>query len=247
MKTQNEKKPSFEDKLPLYARLAHSEWFATLYESRRIVLATTLGVIVFILAISWFFHTKKEHQVENLFVAEKIAEELKGQQNLFESTPKGKTKAELLKELVFLAKQDPIIAERFKGLIVQESLIEEKSDYKKYLQSSIAQLSHSDLPLFQEFALVVQEISENKIKEAHTRAKSMLEKKELDQFPVLQQFTLLHLAACERALSKQEELEKTLRELKAIVQKENGNGNGALYALLQEGDYSLLDFLREKK
>jgi hypothetical protein len=245
MKTQNEKKPSLEEKLPLYARLAHSEWVATLYERRRIILTAFFGCVALIFAFSWFFHSRSEHQVENYLLAEKIAEEIKGQQTLFESAQKGKTKKELLKDLEGLAKQDPIIAERFKGIIAQESLIEEKSDSKKYLLQTVAQLSHTELPLFQEFAVVVQEISENKIREAQTRAKNLLSNKELDKFPILKQFTLLHKAACERQLSEQEELQKTLATLKEMMQKENGNG--VLFALLQESDYSLLDFLREKK
>ncbi len=247
-------KNPIDSHLPLMERLLHSPFLSTLRTKQKELCYAALACL-FLFGGSFFWLQKsKASQIENYQLASLYADELMKSSKLFD-TQKGKdekltskTDDELFASLQALAKSNPLIKERYNGLIAEWLILKgEKKELPAYANKAIATLLSSNMPLFASFSKISSLTAENRFKEAFEEANTLQKNIEAQNGTetngLLYAFTLLQEAAILRALGFHERAQKTVEKLKSSTQYPE------LVSHLQDKETSLLDFLgkAEKK
>ena len=248
----NNKNP-IDAHLPFFERVQNSDWFQKLTHRKKEAGYGAVALLVLLAIIIGVTYRAKKNQIEDYQIASLYAEQLQKTPKLFENEAKAgnasvKTNDELFASLLSIAKADPLVKERFNGLIAEEFILRDsEQELKPYAKRTIQKLNDSNLPLYASFSEITLLTSENRLKEALEAALHLQQQKELADYPTLYAFTLLQQAALEHTLGFNENAQKTIGKLKTVIQSDQAMtaDMAKFISHLQDKQTSLLDFLQQ--
>lgn len=252
-----------DSQLPLIDRLLHSPLLQKL-QAKQKELYYALLVFLFLLGSTFFWlHKSKKTDLENYQLASSYANELMKSSSFNtqkEEEVDEKKSADNFTRLQALVKSDPLIKERYNGLIAEWLLLkEQKKEFAAFADHAIRTLSSSKMPYFARFSKISALTLENRLKEAfeeaHQLEKSLEEHNGAETNATLYAFTLLQEVALLHALGFHDRAQKTVEKLKKNIAASDPssrfvlpeNERSQFVQHLQEQEALLLDFLAQGK